>query len=190
MHVIEPGTWRTQPWRNGAGVTHELVRWPDTDAFVVRISVADVTSPAPFSTFAGLERWLYLLAGGPVTLALDGGDVVLAEPGDGIAFAGEARVAATAVAGPSRDLNFMVRSGRAVRSEIVTGPTAITLAGAAVAVFAIAGPVAVDHLALAPHACAWTTDTTAIGVTLGAGARAAILVVSPSVELRIDPIAP
>ncbi len=175
MRIITPESWRPQPWRNGAGVTHELVRWPDDDAFVVRISVADVTAPAPFSEFPGLDRWLYLLAGGPVTLALASGEAVLVAPGDHVEFSGDARVAATAVARPSRDLNFMVRAGRA-RAELRR--TSTELAGAAVVAFAIAGEVSANGAALAVHACAWATGET-IQLALGPGALAATLVISP-----------
>lgn len=184
MQIIEPMAWRAQPWRNGAGVTHELVRWPEGEAYAVRISVADVAAPATFSSFAGYRRWLYLLEGGPVTLALDAGDVVLAEPADGLAFAGDARVAATAVARPSRDLNFMVREGLQARAFVLRGGARDELHGAAVAVFAIAGEVAIGtgagtgegRRSLGRHGCAWSTGAP-VAVELGAGALAAALVV-------------
>ena len=176
MRVFEPTEWVPQPWRNGAGVTHELVRWPETDPFAIRISVADVTAPAPFSMFPGYTRWLYLLDGGPVTLAIDGSDAVLANAGDGVVFAGDASVAATAVARPSRDLNVMVSTALSTRCEILRGPSSHELAGSVVAVFAIGGEVTASSRALARHACAWTTDER-IGVELSAGAIAAILVV-------------
>jgi uncharacterized protein len=191
MQIIEPTAWRTQPWRNGAGVTHELVRWPEGEPFEVRISVADIAAPAPFSAFAGYRRWLYLLEGGPVTLTLaEGGrDVVLAEPADGLVFAGDAQIAATAVARPSRDLNFMVRDGVRARVQILRGGASEELAGAAIAVFAIAGEVVVSDLAgadagagagegrraLGRHGCAWCTDARVM-VALAADALAAALV--------------
>ncbi len=180
MQIIEPAAWRAQPWRNGAGVTHELVRWPEGEGYAVRISVADVAAPAPFSSFAGYARWLYLLEGGPVTIALDADDVVLAEPADGLAFAGDARVAATAVARPSRDLNFMVRDALRARAFVLRGGARDELDGAAVAVFAIAGEVSAGtgegRRSLGRHGCAWSTDAP-VAVELGAGALAAALVV-------------
>ncbi len=182
MQIIEPTAWHAQPWRNGAGVTHELVRWPEREPFEIRISVADITAPAPFSAFAGYRRWLYLLEGGPVTLAHDGAETVLAEPADGLAFAGDARVAATAVARPSRDLNFMVREALPARVQILYGGAHEELAGAAVAVFAIAGEVALaagageGRRVLGRHSCAWGTDARVV-VELAADALAAALVV-------------
>ena len=182
MQVIEPPAWRAQPWRNGAGVTHELLCWPAADPFAIRISVADVTAPAPFSAFAGYRRWLYLLEGGPVTLALDGAEVVLAAPADGLAFSGAASVAAIAVARPSRDLNFMVSDALPARALLLRGEGRHELDGAAVAVFAIAGEVAAgeggarDRRPLGRHGCAWCTGAR-LAVELAAGAVAAALVV-------------
>ena len=180
MQINEPTAWRAQPWRNGAGVTHELLRWPAADPYEVRLSVAEVTAPAPFSAFAGYRRWLYLLEGGPVTLARGERDVVLAAPGDGLAFAGEEPVAATAVARPSRDLNFMVRETRRARAELLRGGARVELDGAAVAVFAIAGEVAAgsgeERRSLGRHGCAWATDAR-VAVALGADGLAAVLVI-------------
>ena len=190
MHLIDPATWIAQPWRNGAGVTHELVRLPEGDApFEVRVSVADVTRPAPFSAFPGYQRWLYLLDGGPVTLALDGRpDVVLAHAGDGVRFAGDETVAATTVARPSRDLNFFVSgfvSGFAAdagdpRARILRGPLTHELAGTTVVVFSIAGEVAVNAHTLPRHGCAWGTGAHARGtVVLAPDAIAAVLELAP-----------
>lgn len=155
MRVIEPGAWVPQPWKNGAGTTHELVRWPAEGPFAARISVAEITAPAPFSAFAGYQRWLYLLDGGPVTLSIDGIDHVLAATGDGVTFAGDATVAATTVARASRDLNFMVAADRTARCEILRGGTHV-LRGAFAAVFALSDDVVVGDRRLARHACAWT----------------------------------
>ena len=123
--------------------TRELVRWPEAEPFAVRLSVAELTAPAPFSSFAGYQRWLVLLEGGPVTLALAGCPTVLTAPGDLVTFAGAAPAAATAVAGTSRDLNVMVSAALGARVEVVRGPATQAVAGAAVAVFTLAGAVAV-----------------------------------------------
>lgn len=174
MELVEPTSWIAQPWKNGAGTTHELVRWPAEGPFALRISVAEITAPAPFSAFAGYRRWLYLLGGGPVTLAIEGVDHVLAAAGDGVAFAGDAQVAATAVARASRDLNFMIAEEHAAHCEIRRGPGTASVAGRAAAVFAIAGDVRVAGRALGEHACAWTVGAP-LALQLGDGAIAAVL---------------
>ena len=65
---IAPNAWRVQPWKNGRGVTSEVIRVPDTDDYHLRISVAEVIESGPFSTFPGYTRWSLLLAGGPIWL--------------------------------------------------------------------------------------------------------------------------
>ena len=30
VRILTPSEFRSQPWKNGGGVTHEIVRWPDT----------------------------------------------------------------------------------------------------------------------------------------------------------------
>lgn len=175
-HVIDPAAWIAQPWRNGAGTTHELVRWPAAaERFAVRVSVADLTAPAPFSAFAGYQRWLFLLDGGPVTLAVDGESTTLARAGDHVRFAGEAAVAAGAVASPSRDLNFMVAVDHPGRVQLERGGAHV-LDGRFAAVFALAGPVTVDGAPLGRHGCAWI-EGGPLAIEVGEGGLAATLVV-------------
>jgi environmental stress-induced protein Ves len=186
MQIIEPTAWRAQPWRNGAGVTHELVRWPEREPFEVRISVADITAPAPFSAFAGYRRWLYLLEGGPVGLAHDGGPELLTQPGDGLTFAGDARIAAVSVARPSRDLNFMVREVLPSRAVLLRGGAREELDGAAIAVFVIEGELEIaavggagdgaERRTLGRHGCAWCTDAR-VTLELAGDALAAVLLI-------------
>jgi len=55
--IVAPGEFRAQPWKNGGGVTHEIIRWPDSDAYDVRISLAEDRVAGPFSQFPGYQRW-------------------------------------------------------------------------------------------------------------------------------------
>ena len=52
-----------QPWRNGGGVTRELLAWPAGGDWQVRVSVADIEADGPFSRFPGVERWFAVLRG-------------------------------------------------------------------------------------------------------------------------------
>jgi uncharacterized protein len=85
VSTILPNTWRVQPWKNGRGTTSEVIRVPDTDAYQLRISVAEVIESGPFSTFPGYTRWSLLLDGGPVWL--NGEPLV-----DVLCFAGETAI--------------------------------------------------------------------------------------------------
>jgi hypothetical protein len=111
------------PWRNGGGITRELVLrpvdGPDDAArgFGWRVSVAEVAADGPFSPFEGYERILVLLTGAGMDLHvadLDGAvDVVpLRPPYSWHRFGGESAVHATLTDGPTTDLNLMWRRDR------------------------------------------------------------------------------
>jgi uncharacterized protein len=105
-----------QPWKNGGGVTREIAAYPEgasIDAFAWRVSVADVAQAGPFSRFDGIDRTLVLLDGAGMILdeAASGGarEHRLTRALDIARFAGEARIDAHLVDGPTRDFNLMVR---------------------------------------------------------------------------------
>jgi environmental stress-induced protein Ves len=105
------------PWKNGRGVTREYFREsadePDVGANIDwRLSVAEVETDGPFSAFPGLRRILVLLSGGGMQLAGPEHRVVLREPLEGFAFAGDAAIDATLIEGATTDLNLMWRPDR------------------------------------------------------------------------------
>jgi hypothetical protein len=108
-----------QPWRNGGGVTRELLAWPQPEDWRVRISVADIASDGPFSTFPGVRRWFTVLQGGGVALAIDGVEQVCRVGDAPVAFSGEVSTACRLLAGPSRDLNFMLRGVEGTMQSVV-----------------------------------------------------------------------
>ena len=98
-----------QPWRNGGGVTRELLAWPDAADWQLRISVADIERDGPFSRFPGVTRWFCVLQGDGVHLAV-GGTPHRLRPGDApLVFSGEAETEAWLSGGATRDLNLMLR---------------------------------------------------------------------------------
>lgn len=102
--------WRAEPWKNGRGITHVVARWPDTDDYDVRVSVAEVTEPGPFSTFPGYERWTVRLA--PARLGLyDGGIIYWVPDREPLQLAGDVALVAELPDGPTRVLNVLARPG-------------------------------------------------------------------------------
>ena len=97
------------PWKNGGGVTRELLAWPDGGDWRVRVSVAEIEADGPFSSFPGVARWFAVLAGGGVALAIDGREHLRRAGDPPLAFSGEATVDCRLLQGPSRDLNLMLR---------------------------------------------------------------------------------
>ena len=74
--------------------------------------MAEVASDGPFSHFPGIDRTLVLAQGRDLTLTVAGEPHRLAEPGDLVAFPGEAETSARLGHGPVRDINVMSRRGR------------------------------------------------------------------------------
>ena len=98
-----------EAWRNGGGVTRELLAWPPGDAWQLRVSIADIDRSGPFSAFPGVVRWFAVLEGEGVALDLPGGAVNL-RPGDAArCFDGAAAPGCHLLDGPTRDLNLMLR---------------------------------------------------------------------------------
>ena len=101
------------PWRNGGGITRELIAWPDPQNWVWRISVAEVASDGAFSSFYGVQRWLSILTGVGVSLHMGSEDIELFELGtnsDPLAFDGATPVHCILLGGPVQDLNLMLRA--------------------------------------------------------------------------------
>lgn len=116
--TIAPHEWQAQPWKNGGGITREVVRWPAAGAYDVRVSVADVERSGPFSTFPGYRRWSFLLGAAPIDL----GGRVLHAVGDGVELDGAEPIAARLLAGPTTLLNVLARPGTHVGRGRPGGP--------------------------------------------------------------------
>ena len=102
------------PWKNGGGMTRELLAWPDATDWIVRISVADIEASGPFSVYEGVDRWFAVLAGGDVRLAATGSAPrTLGSSQEELhTFAGEAATDCTALGAATRDFNIMLRRAR------------------------------------------------------------------------------
>ena len=113
-------------WKNGGGLTRDLLLWPPgagIDHWALRISVAEVARSGPFSAYPGVARWFCVLQGEGVRLALAGGEQTLTPDSAPLHFDGAAAPGCTLLAGPTLDLNFMARqeAGRAEMARAVPG---------------------------------------------------------------------
>ncbi|MFM0739900.1 HutD family protein [Paraburkholderia xenovorans] len=178
------------PWKNGGGVTREVAAFPPgaaLDAFVWRVSVADVAQAGPFSRFEGIDRTLVLLSGAGMLLdeTSAAGSIdthALTRPLDIARFSGEAQIDARLVAGATRDFNLMVRRDTAVGDvDVLRGDTQCTLSADAVLLFCASGSVAValsdaaGPLSLATDDTLWIDAPNALQcVVKGDGALLAI----------------
>jgi environmental stress-induced protein Ves len=115
MQLLRAADRLAVPWKNGGGVTRDVVVSPagaTMDDFDWRISIADIAASGPFSRFPGIDRKLAVLQG-KVALTVEGSAPVLLDPHSAaLDFYGESAVQADPVGGPSMDLNVMTRRGR------------------------------------------------------------------------------
>lgn len=113
VRILAPSELQAQPWKNGGGVTHEILRWPHGagDDYQLRISLADDRVAAPFSLFPGYRRWSYLAAPAPIVLHVAGVPHRLAQLGDVLEVDGEVPITCELPQGPTRLLNFLIRRG-------------------------------------------------------------------------------
>jgi environmental stress-induced protein Ves len=97
------------PWKNGGGVTRDLVTWPAADGWRVRISVAEIARDGPFSDYPGVARWFGVLKGAGVELDFGGHVTRLTRNDAPIHFDGAAAPGCRLIDGPTLDLNLMLR---------------------------------------------------------------------------------
>lgn len=126
---------RPQPWRNGGGITRELLAWPAPDNWSVRLSVADVASDGPFSALPGVTRWFAVIQGAGVELDLATGCRRVTSTDAPLRFDGGQAPMCRLIDGPTRDLNLMLR-GASGAMTLVVDHRPWSPAGAACALFA------------------------------------------------------
>jgi len=109
MQIIRRSSFKSVPWKNGGGITHEAMRAPASgDPFRWRVSVAQVETSGPFSDFSGYHRTMVLLEGAGVRLRFaNGAQHTLRAAGDLIEFDGALAVDCQLIDGPCVDLNLI-----------------------------------------------------------------------------------
>jgi environmental stress-induced protein Ves len=115
MEIIRFAEVRTEPWRNGGGVTRELASHPKAasaqdGAWDWRVSIADISKAGDFSVFPGMERVLTVVDGELLLLTVDGAEHPL-EKYRPFRFSGEASTHGALPTGDIRDLNVITRTG-------------------------------------------------------------------------------
>ena len=120
MQVLRAESYRSMPWKNGGGVTTEIIVSPAgaaLDDFDWRISMAKVESGGPFSSFAGIDRTLSVLEGEGIILSIaEMAPARLDKASPPLPFPADVSTDATLIGGPIVDLNVMTRRGRCSHS--------------------------------------------------------------------------
>lgn len=112
-HVLRYDDYRLMPWKNGAGMTREIQRFPpEDDNFQWRLSMAEVAQAGEFSRYQGYQRLLSVLRGRGMTLHIDAASGVTLNAFDTEAFSGNSRVDSELVDGPILDFNLIYQPER------------------------------------------------------------------------------
>jgi environmental stress-induced protein Ves len=115
MEIIRFAETRSEPWRNGGGVTRELASHPKAasaqdGAWDWRVSIADLTKAGDFSAFPGMERVVTVVDGELLLLTVDGAEHPL-EKYRPFRFSGDAAANGALPTGDIRNLNVITRAG-------------------------------------------------------------------------------
>ena len=118
IDVLRLADVAAKPWRNGGGITRDLLAWPARDAWQVRISVAEVARDGPFSAYPGINRWFAVVQGAGVVLHFADNARRLAPASPPLHFDGASAPGCTLIDGATLDLNLLVRHD-AGRGEMI-----------------------------------------------------------------------
>ncbi|WP_082565874.1 HutD/Ves family protein [Arthrobacter sp. Soil782] len=100
------------PWKNGAGFTTEVARSGPVEGYDWRLSIADVATDGPFSSFPDYWRVITVLEGAGMHLTVDSQPSGALSPFEAFTFDGAGRTECALVGGPIRDFNLIYRKGR------------------------------------------------------------------------------
>jgi environmental stress-induced protein Ves len=153
MRIIRAAEHRVVPWKNGGGLTREVLVEPDpTDPaqFLWRISIATVAEAGPFSRFPGIDRSIAVLDGEGMRLDVDGEAVTLLRGDEPFRFSGEAAVQSELIGGETTDLNAMTRRGMFTHTmtRVACDGLVVPQGMAETSVLLFAGPVTVAGMPL------------------------------------------
>lgn len=189
LHPFRLDDLPATPWRNGGGVTREVVSMPNGagfEEFDWRVSVATIAADGPFSAFPGIDRTIMLLDGDGVRLRAGAGsgslDHTLAEPLVPYAFSGDLALDCTLLGGRSTDLNLMVRRGRG-RGVLAVHRGHVTAAAPAGLVIALGGDVDLDgsRAGVPDRSGVWWDEPTSLEIRCAdAGSGVAVVTWTPA----------
>ena len=106
--LLRSTDYRRTRWKNDGGWTTELAVYPSETNFDWRISIADIETNGPFSTFNGYDRAIALLEGIGMELRFDNAESVRLERRLHFTrFAGEWKTDGVLISGKVRDFNVI-----------------------------------------------------------------------------------
>ncbi|WP_269716751.1 HutD/Ves family protein [Caulobacter sp. NIBR2454] len=142
MQIFRSADRASTPWKNGGGMTAEIVARPvgsDLDTLEWRASLARIEQDGPFSSFPGVDRVLAVVEG-QLKLSLAGGSPVTADSTTSpLRFQGEMDIGAQPSEGGASVLNILVRRDRwqAVAERMTVAPPRSIVVDGQTLIFAV-----------------------------------------------------
>ncbi len=170
--------YRTMPWKNGGGVTHEIAAEAGTPP-LWRLSVATIDRDGPFSDFSGYDRTIVALDGS-VELTCNASSFALT-PLTPFIFRGEDSVTCRIAAGPARDFNVMTARDAFMHDvEIVNGRSVFLVDDdELVFVYLAQGNARVDSVACVAGETVYLDSVERIEIVAEPGARVCVVRITP-----------
>jgi environmental stress-induced protein Ves len=163
LTILPQSTFRQIPWKNGGGVTNDVLLEPpgaSHEDFDLRVSIAPITAEGPFSSYPGIERTITVLGANPLRLIFEGGaQDMLLERLRPATFDSVLAPHSRLPDGPTRVINVMTRGpDLSAEVSVVTGGeerSFLLRKGERAVLYAVEG--------------SWTVRSDAPGVVLPAG---------------------
>jgi environmental stress-induced protein Ves len=152
MQIIPATDFITMPWKNGGGVTHEILKHEDNGQLLWRLSIAEVSSDGPFSIFAGLSRILTVILGEGLALSAPHTELS-AMPLVPLAFSGDWPITSTRRSPVVEDFNVIFDDSRvAVNVKVWRAGVSVDVLGddGGVAIFLLLGTSEIAGQILTP----------------------------------------
>jgi uncharacterized protein len=135
---VSLGQAQPQAWKNGGGITQELLAWPNAHDWSIRLSVAQVNSNGPFSVFEGVQRWFCVLAGAGVELEVNGTKHPLTHLSEPFTFPGAASTQCTLLDGETQDFNLMLKRATGTLTRVRGEMRGVTPTNRFIAAYSVA----------------------------------------------------
>jgi uncharacterized protein len=119
LRLLDAASLRTQAWANGAGTTTVIASEPDDAHWQWRLSIAEITQDAPFSSFADTRR-LFVPLDAPIQLRFDDTRTLDLLRLAVARFDGADAPYASLPEGPTRAFNLMLRG--TAQGELIARP--------------------------------------------------------------------
>ncbi len=136
------------PWKNGGGVTREIVALRAGDKIIWRLSIADVESEGPFSTFSGLTRILTVIEGTGISLISSdktAGIMIDALYGIPVEFEGGEAINSKLINGKIRDLNVIFDAKLCHATVTLVTKSMRIKAGQTIAIIGLKGTACINN---------------------------------------------